>query len=486
MQHHKSNTILSELSNYQENSSAIYNTIKQVLSGLELRGIKSHFQNSKSRGVDAFDLFKILLIMPFWGIENVRHLFNMELSKYLDSKKDTFYDLLRNDKMNWRGVMQSFVRQFLKAISLNTDATCDQESEPKCLIIDDTILKKTGKIMELMGKVFDHTTHTYTLGYKLLALCFWDGKTTLPIDFSLHCEPGKKGNRGMSTKELDAQYSKQRDDKSKNADRIKEVTESKIDVAIKMIKDALKLPIEPKYILADSWFICSKFISKLSQQSKSKKKVLNVIGMMKTNRKLQVGNKTIMANKVPEVKQNQIQYSRKFKSHYIKKKVVYDGINIVAYWVRPKGQHDWKLIVSTDLNVNFIKVMEIYTIRWSIEVFFKDSKQHLGLNKCQSIDLNAHLASVTICFINYGLLSVQKRINNYETIGGIFRNLQNEIFESNLVNRIWELFCSILNNVMLEIIGDWEIFMEKCIANQERFMTMIAEMAKLFKPKQLT
>jgi arginine repressor len=73
----------------------------------------------------------------------VRHLFNIELSKYLDSKKDTFYDLLRNDNVKWRSVMQSFLRQFLKAISSNTNASCDQESKPSCLIIDDTILNKT-------------------------------------------------------------------------------------------------------------------------------------------------------------------------------------------------------------------------------------------------------------------------------------------------------------------------------------------------------
>jgi hypothetical protein len=65
MQRDKSNTFLSELENNKENSFSIYYTTKQVLDGLELRGVKSHFQNAKSRGVEAFDLFKILLIIPF-------------------------------------------------------------------------------------------------------------------------------------------------------------------------------------------------------------------------------------------------------------------------------------------------------------------------------------------------------------------------------------------------------------------------------------
>lgn len=486
MQQYKGNTTLSELGSHQENNSALYLTIKQVLSGIDLRGVKKHFKGAKSKGADAMSLFNVFLIMPYWGIENVRHLFNIELSKYLDSRKDSFYELLRNDNINWRGVMQSFTRQFLKSIASNTITNDSQYDEPKCLIIDDTVLNKTGKKMEFMGKVFNHTTHIYCLGYKLLTLCFWNGKTTLPLDFSIHCESGKKGNRGMTNKDLDAQYSKQRSLESKNADRIKEVTESKLDVAIKMIKEALKLPISPTYVLADSWFICSKFITELTKQTKAKKKVLNIVGMMKTNRKLQVEGKTVMANKLPKIKQRKIKYSRKLKSHYIKQKAVYDGSIIMAYWVKPKGQNEWKLIISTDMSLSFIKVMEIYAIRWSIEVFFKDSKQNLGLNKCQSIDFNAHIASVTISFINYGLLSIQRRINKYETIGGIFRHLQNEIFETNLVNRIWEMFNKILNNFFFEIVGDWEVFMEKCMSQQEQLTIMITEVANLFRPKPLT
>lgn len=37
----------------------------------------------------------------------------------------------------------------------------------------------------------------------------------------------------------------------------------------------------------------------------------------------------------------------------------------------------------------FHKSHEILPIRWSIEVFFKDCKQNIGLNKCQSIDFDA-------------------------------------------------------------------------------------------------
>lgn len=68
----------------------------------------------------------------------------------------------------------------------------------------------------------------------------------------------------------------------------------------------------------------------------------------------------------------------------------------------------------------------------------------------------------------------------------MFRKIQNGIFEINLVERIWCMFNKILNNLVFAIVGDWEAFMEKCIANHEQIMDMIVEVANLFKPKPLS
>ena len=39
------------------------------------------------------------------------------------------------------------------------------------------------------------------LGYKLLTLSFFDGKSCIPLDCSLHAEKGKKGDYSLSSKE---------------------------------------------------------------------------------------------------------------------------------------------------------------------------------------------------------------------------------------------------------------------------------------------
>lgn len=45
----------------------------------------------------------------------------------------------------------------------------------KCFIVDDSDYHKTGNKIEFIGKIFDHVSHRWSLGFKLLTLGFWDG-----------------------------------------------------------------------------------------------------------------------------------------------------------------------------------------------------------------------------------------------------------------------------------------------------------------------
>ncbi len=42
------------------------------------------------------------------------------------------------------------------------------------------------------------------------------------------------------------------------------------------------------------------------------------------------------------------------------------------------GKKDWALFVTTDVGLSVSKMLEIYALRWGIEVYFKEAKQHLG------------------------------------------------------------------------------------------------------------
>ena len=120
---------------------------------------------------------------------------------------------------------------------------------------------------------------------------------------------------------------------------------------------------------------------------------------MKTNRYIVINGITKTASLVPVYKQKDIRFCKKNKCNYLAIRIEYKGNKLKAFWVKTKGSETWKMLVSTDTDITFTNAMKYYQIRWSIEVFFKECKQNLNINKCQSTDFDAHIAWITLTHI---------------------------------------------------------------------------------------
>jgi len=83
-------------------------------------------------------------------------------------------------------------------------------NSPRCLIFDDSFLFKTGRYIEKISRMFDHVSRRFILGYKLLAMGYWDSTSFISLDFSLHRERGKNANKpfDLKKKEYRKQYRK--------------------------------------------------------------------------------------------------------------------------------------------------------------------------------------------------------------------------------------------------------------------------------------
>jgi len=128
--------------------------------------------------------------------------------------------------------------------------------------------------------------------------------------------------------------------------------------------------------------------------------------------------------------------SRKLGCQYITAYVRFAGTDVRLYFVKRKKE-SWNGIVTTNLSLEFLEAYRIYAMHWSLEVFFKETKGLLGMGKCQSRNFTAQLAATTITALQYNLLSLAKRFISYETIGGIFRNVQHAGMELSVRERIW-------------------------------------------------
>ncbi len=117
--------------------------------------------------------------------------------------------------------------------------------------------------------------------------------------------------------------------------------------------------------------------------------------------------------------------------------------------------------------------MEIYQIRWTIEVFNKEAKQLLGLGRCQSNDFDAHIADLSITMIQYMLLSLRFRYDTYESKGLLFEGIKGQINQYKLNERLWGLLIELVN-IIMDFIDNVDL-----MAIFEKSSVMIMQMKKI-------
>jgi len=397
----------------------------------------------KQRGYSFEWIMTVLLSMPFMGLRTVNSMINGYVSHQIEAGKDTFYRLKNHPDFCWRLLLWLFASQFRK---LTKSRLTHTGQGPGCLVFDDTLLEKTGKQIEKVSRIFDHVTRRYVIGFKLLLMGYWDGISFIPIDFSIHRERGKNKEKpfGLKKKELKKQYRKNRGKGACTYERACEADESKISCAIKMFKRAISLGFVVDYVLVDSWFTCEALIDAVL---KVRKCTVHLIGMYKIAKTKFLYQDRKLTHKQIRNMLGKPKRCRRLKLYYLEAEVEYNGRPVKLFFSKKGVNGKWKIFVCTNTRLSFIEMIEIYQIRWTIEVFFKESKQLLGLGKCQSNDFDAQIADTTITMLQHILLTMKYRIENYESMHGLFSELTEEVIQERLDRRLWGLFIEILNIV---------------------------------------
>jgi len=365
-----------------------------------------------------------------------------------------------------------FGLKFIKLVAAQKENNSDS---PKCLIIDDSDLPKTGRYIEKISRIWDHVSKRFILGYKLLAMGYWDGVSFIPLDFSLHRERGSNKDKpfGLKKKEYRKQYRKKREKETHSWDRAREADSTKIESALKMFWRAISQGVKVDYLLMDSWFTCEAFVRAVKRV---KKQTVHLIGMYKTP-------KTKFGYLEDRFTHNQIRNKlgkekrcRKLRLHYKAALVDYNGVPIKMFFSRKGSNGKWRVFITTDTELTFIQMIKVYQIRWTQEVFFKEAKQLLGLGRCQSNDFDAQIADTTITMIQHILLTLKYRFEHYETKGALFRHITEGIIQSRLNERLWGMFVELVRllEVLFEEIDEMEI-LEK-ILQDERAYEMVRKL----------
>jgi hypothetical protein len=372
--------------------------------------------------------------------------------------KDVFYRVKNKETINWRLILWHIAMKF---IQITKTAKTTDEQKPRYLIYDDTTVEKSGRKMEFLGRVWDHVTQRSVLGFKILVMIYWDGISSVPLDFSIHREKGKRELRpfGMSKKELRRQYSKKRMKGTDSLKRIKELDTNKIDMMLKMFYSAVYRCVQVDYVLVDSWFTCEALIRAVVGQG------IHLIGMYKIAKTKFLYRGKLLTYSEINSRINKSKRCKLFGFYYKRADVMYGDIRLTLFFSRKGKRGDWKVFLTTDAKLSFVKLIEHYRVRWTIEVFNKEAKQLLNLGGCQSSNFDAQIADTTISMIAYILLSFRFRFEHYESKGALFRSMNAECLRMTLDRRLWELFLETVQVIAQVLDIDTDDLMKRILTN---------------------
>lgn len=372
----------------------------------------------KRHGYSVRSLIKPVFSLPFLGKNFFR---GIVINDEVPFGKDAAYDLLKGSRSNWR--------RFLLILGVRLyrffDRLTGDQRESVLIIDDSTYDRSRSKKVELLSRVWDHTTGRFVRGFRMLTLCWSDGVSCLPLDFALLSSTDATKRFCEATKIVDKRccaYKRREEATIKSTAHLGE-----------MVKRVLSAGIDASYVLMDSWFAMPATIVSLSHH-------LPVICMIKKTPKILYG--------YGDRRCDLMTLYRCLKKRRGRAKILASVIVTLkgkhkakVVFVRDRRKKDWLALLSTDIHLPDEDVVRIYGKRWDIEVFFKMAKQHLKLAKeIQCRDFDALIAHTSIVFMRYMFLAYQCRLEtDHRTFGDLFYACCDELGDISFVEALYRI-----------------------------------------------
>lgn len=248
------------------------------------------------------------------------------------------------------------------------------------IIFDDTSNKKRGKHIIGAFNYFDHLSKTFIWGQQIVCCIISYRGFTIPYCFDIYISKEQCKSLGIKFKK-------------------------KTQIVLEQLKSFEVDTNQTVYVLTDTFYANEPMMN----HCRSKK--YHFVTALKYNRVFEVNNRQTNVSKY-------IKYHIKTFKNKTKIKLKNTTYSTVSEKVILKTGGAGKLVISkhpthctamalftTTPALPVLKILQAYQKRWSIEVFFKMSKQHLGFNKYQSRKLESVQSQITFSMLAYNLLT---------------------------------------------------------------------------------
>lgn len=340
----------------------------------EIRNILSFFSESFSR--PSFKIFSCFVI-GFVQLGKELHTSSMVQSlahSFLRRSLSSFTRFLGQNLWAVEEVTETALHQFFQTLRITA-------RDVLFLIVDDTLVKKTGKKIPGCGWHKDHAqnmANVFGHQWVLSALLYKD--FLFPLWAKLYHPKGTRGCGPFQTK---------------------------ITLAQKIIR-TLVLPIPCKlYVLADSWY----WAKTLAQVCR--KCGYHMISQLKSNSVLWMDGKKTNVKSLLDLGSSYREVSLfvygKTKTLRIARFIGdIKTLGKVAVVVVKEKRKKPTYLVCTNIHLAAIDIIKYYSKRWKIEQMIKDLKQRLGFGDYQVRDLQAIQRHVALVLLSYFVLILLK------------------------------------------------------------------------------
>ena len=375
--------------------------------------------------------------------------------------KDVLYDTLNREDLNWRKYHEQIAYKAVRSFKTATQ---------KAFVVDDSVIQRFGKKMPGISSHFDHTSGRHVMGQQVLTLGLSCEDGFIPLDNELFTSQTKAQPLPKPFKDGRCTVAKRY--------RVAE-QQTKPEMVASMIRRALRAGIIAGYLLADAWF-GSKAMIRLCQETD----LTAILRMKKSQLKYRVsdsinGHPVHCEMDIKALYQHTVRKQwRKIPGQKYLAKVVDVEIDLAetgkanAQWVKVRllfvrgsgeptqaqvGKHEWAVFLCSDTALTATEILQLYAMRWAIEVYFKEAKQHLGLLKEQSNHYAAYIASIHLTAIRFCLLVIAKQAQSSDNITQIRQSLCRNSADISYAGRLWQVFQAIITGALeelKEILGD--------------------------------
>ena len=155
------------------------------------------------------------------------------------------------------------------------------------------------------------------------------------------------------------------------------------------------------------------------------------------------------------------------------------GIKVNLFFNRKGKNGNWNALLTSDMKLDVKEAFRLYSRRWVIEVAHKEMKQNLKLGKNQCRGFAGQIAGISLCVLQYNILSYVKRNESYETIGGLFAEITKNSVELSVAEKIWLLIVEVINVIAEAFNCDAMALTEQIISNDKQIKAVKEAFDKL-------